>query len=288
MFGILKASPVRAAAAVFLCGLFAGATALAGDRASGKFSSPKWNVPILDAYAFHGKGGVGIDEDRVLVAVSNRGMDAAWIDKYYDRRNYLSSYFADEKTKIAFFEFDLDGTYRAYSFFFESGDNCGYCGGGPVQSSVELKNGKLEGKLHLDAEGENQKFDIVLNVPVATDDHGEKQGPGGGAPGKAYIAYHLANVKGDIRAMKKYSSAFVLAQWAKAKKAGEEKDYIRFLTEHRPITARVTEAFVKGDDALVLVSGESRILGKMHGEAALVREKGQWKVRDETLEMGEK
>jgi hypothetical protein len=43
---------------------------------------------------------------------------------------------------------------------------------------------------------------------------------------------------------------------------------------------------VRGDRAVVLVTGESRVLGKMHGEVQMDREGGAWRVEDETLQLG--
>lgn len=271
---------------VFSAGAGLAGDRVAGGRASGTFESPNWKLPVNDAYAFHGKGGLD-EEEKILVAVTNASLNAEAIDATYDRRYVLSDAFSTEKTKIVFFEFGLDGRYEGYSFYFGSGDGCGYCGGGPVRSTVRLKNGRLQGKLHLDEKDERQKFDVELDVPVATDDHGAKQGPGGGEPGKAYEGYHRANVSGDRQEIRRHCSARMIREWDDARKEHREKGYVEFITGNRPKTVRVTEAFVKGDRAIVLVSGESPILGKMHGEASLVREGGQWKLEDETLQLGE-
>jgi hypothetical protein len=267
--------------------IFLAAAPAAGDdgTASGEFLSRAWKVPIVDAYAF--RDASGWDEGQaIVVAVSNDEFGAEALDRYYDRRHVLDDFFADADTRLVYLEFGLDGSYRGYHYYFEAGDGCGFCGGG-ARSTVKLAGGRLQGKVAVQAETEDEvAFDITIDVPIAGDDHGEAQGGGGGDPGKAYLVYHGAVEKGDVEAMKRLVSSDQLERWRRAEAAGDGEAFVRYLSENRPHTVTVTEAFLRDDFALVLVEGQSEVLGKMHGEAHLRREGGAWKVADETLQIG--
>ncbi len=252
--------------------------------ATGTFSSAAWEVPIVDAYAFHAEASLG--GDAVLVVITNQGIGRDFFDATYDRRYLFDHLFADDETRVVYLEFAPDGAYRGYSYYFESGDGCGFCGGG-ARSTVKLAGGRLAGQVVVAAEEEGDvAFDVTLDVPIASDDHGPAQGAGGGAPGAAYLAYHDAVTRRDVAALRKMVAAGLLERWQQAEADGEGDAFLAFLADDRPQTVRVSEAFVDGPRAIVLVSGASEAFGAMHGEVHLVREGGAWKFDDEFLQMG--
>jgi len=250
-------------------------------RAGGWFQSNGARLGIADAYAFHATGTLG-EERVIVVAVSNQGFVPAVLDRYWDRRYILEHDFKDDETGVVYFEFGLDGSYRGLSYDFGSGDGCGYCSGG-VQSTVKLVDGRLRGTLRQPEGSDQRSFDVTLDVPVESDDHGKAQGAGGGAPGRAYLDYHEALAGSDPAAIRKCLSAERRATWAHAEKQGQGADFLAFLREGHPRRVEVTQGYVDGDRALLLLEGASSN-GKVRGEAQLVREGGVWRFEQETLE----
>ena len=72
------------------------------------------------------------------------------------------------------------------------------------------------------------------------------------------------------------------ATWAGAEAEGEGDRFLAYLREGHPQTIRVVEAYVRGDQALVLFTGENPY-SKVEGEALLVREEGAWRFEEETI-----
>src|SRR5262245_55223384 len=260
------------------------AAARAENSASGHFETPRIDVPIADAYAFRADASMTAGRS-VFVAVSNSELAEDAIDAYLDRRHMLDAFFADAGTKVVYLEFSEEGRWRGYSYVFRDGDGCGFCGGGPVTSTVNVKRGRIAGNVTR-RRAEGRTFDVAFDVPIAPDDHGEPQGPGGGEPGRAWLAYHAAAEAGDEAKLRELVTSAQRARWKEAEKKGDGAGFLRYLTAGRLATATVRDAWVKGDRAVVAVSGESPSAGAMHGEAHLLREGGRWRVAHETLRAG--
>lgn len=281
------ATPGGLAVLVALAALAGPAPAGAGEEqghASGSFASRGVSFAVNDAFAFEDVGFLG-DGKVYVVAVSNQGFGADFIARYRDRRYLLDNFFKDEETGLVYFEFSLDGKYEGLSYYLESGNGCGYCSGG-VDSTVKLAGGKLVGRLSMvDAESE-RSFAIELDVPVTSADFGAAQGAGGGAPGKAYLAFHEAVLAGDLAALERTLGDSWLANLTEAKQSGRTADYLAALRggNHPERSLRVTDAFVQGDLALVQVVGDSSI-GRVEGEAILSRVDGAWRIDDEYFQL---
>ncbi|MEW6338877.1 MAG: hypothetical protein AB1625_15935 [Acidobacteriota bacterium] len=258
--------------------------ARAGDAAAGYFQSTRAKLPAVDAYAFHHSASLG-EGRAILVAVSNGPFGSAYLDSCWYRKYLIDTYFIDEQTQVVYLEFGLDGSYSGYSYYFGSGDGCGFCGGGEVTSTVKSLDGRLRGKVVKKAE--NVSFDIELDVPIATDDFGLDQGPGGGEAGRAYQVFHTALADGNAAALKGVLSQAWLSKWLKAEHAGRGDDWFAAIRSDRPKTVTVKRALVRDGRANVLMTGEHELLGAVFGEALLVLEDGAWKVDDETIQIGE-
>ena len=94
--------------------------------ASGTFEDAKFKLEIGGAYAYWGKTGGFGDDPVIRVAVSNAGFKASSLDAFYDKAGAIRSRFADEDAKVVNFEFDPNGKYTGLSYYFESGDGCGF------------------------------------------------------------------------------------------------------------------------------------------------------------------
>jgi len=255
------------------------AVAAGPASASGSFTSKTVVMPVNTAMAFRGKS--LIDKDQaIVVAVTNAKMDTDNLALYYDRRRAVEQRIKDNDTPVVYFEFRPDGNYKGYSFYFASGNGCGYCGGNMgIQSTVKLVGGRLKGSVK--GTDTDRKFDVTLDLPIASDDHGAPLPADGGAPGKAYRDYHDALVKRDAKAVQPLLSDFRRGTFASAAKAGKTNAYLNLLTEGHPTqSVKITKGWSNGKVAVVLYDGASSVL-KLTGEALLLNEGGTWRVDDE-------
>ena len=185
------------------------------------------------------------------------------------RRRAVDKRIKDDDTGVVYFEFRPDGSYRGLSYYFAPGNGCGFCTS-EVVSTVKLSGGKLAGALK--GTEKDRPLDVSLNVPVMSDEHGTALPADGGAPGAAYLAYHMALVKRQ-------------QSWADAEKKGNVGKFVEYLAaEHPDKSVRITHGYARGNTAVLLVSGES-IAGKLVGEALLMKEKDAWRVDDELMEL---
>ncbi len=248
-------------------------------QAAGKFSGKSWEFEAAGAYAFPGEVGFD-DEQGILVAVSNTTFLAETIDRFWDREHLIADRFASEENLVVTFQFAKDGAYKGMSYSFGSGDGCGFCYDGSVRSTVKIAGGRLKGKIALAEEPGEQWWEIDLDVPVAPADYGTPLPAGGGEIGAVYAAYHEALEKSDGAALATLFPAELAAKLA------EQKDQIvaAWSEDHPTKSYRVTQGFVKGARALLLIEGENSYF-KAEVEAHFLKEDGAWKISDEMLQV---
>jgi len=268
-------------------GAFVAATALgawgagAPDVAHGTFKSQAITLEVRSAIAFKGKSYLGSDHV-LIVAVTNAKVHGDALADYYDRKRAVEKRIKDDDTGVVYFEFRPDGSYRGLSYYFASGNGCGFCTS-EVSSTVRLGGGKLSGTLT--GTEKDRPFEVVLNVPVMSDDHGSALPADGGAPGAAYLAYHAALVKRDRAALKPLLSLDRQQTWADAEKKGNVGKFVDYLAaEHPDKSVHIVRGFVKGNTAVLLVSGDS-LVGGLAGEALLMKERDAWRVDDELMDL---
>ncbi len=242
------------------------------EAASGKFDGREWTFEAHGAYAFPGE--VGMDkEPGVLVAVSNGTFTIDQMDRIWDRQYAIDTLLRDENTLIVYFHFAKDGKYKGMSYYFASGDGCGFCYNGAVESTVKIEKGRIHGSLKLAEEPNEAFWDIKFDAPVAPSDYGTPLPAGGGEPGKVYAAYHAAlngNAPAALKPMLDDEDNAFLDQ-----DAAGTVDRLRDV--HPTKSYQVTKGFVKGDIALLLVDGETEIM-KVKNEVHFILLKGTWRV----------
>ena len=121
-------------------------SAAATSQASGKFASRNWEFEPSGAYAYPGEVGMD-DEAGIVVAISNASFDSEFFDGYWDRGHAIETYHKDAKTLVASLQFAKSGTYKGMTYYFESGDGCGFCYDGSVRSTVKVENGRIHGRV---------------------------------------------------------------------------------------------------------------------------------------------
>lgn len=251
------------------------------DTVKGSFKSKGITLQAKSAIAYRGKSFLGGD-DALIVVVTNARVHPDALAEYYDRRRVVEKRIKDDETGVVYLEFRPNGSYRGLSYYFAPGNGCGFCSS-EVASTVRLSDGKLSGNLK--GTEKERPFDLTIDVPLMSDDHGVMLPADGGEPGAAYRAYDAALVKRDRAALRPLLSADRQQTWVDAQKQGQLDAFIDYLaSEHPDKSLRVTKGFVKGNTAVLLVAGESPA-GKLVGEALLMRENDVWHVDDELMEL---
>ena len=282
----MKTTTARRARLLLCLALLSGPVlaADAPDTAKGTFRSKGVTLAAKSAIAYRGKSFLGGD-DALIVAVTNARVHADALAEYYDRRRVVEKRIRDEETGVVYFEFRPDGSFRGLSYYFAPGNGCGFCSS-EVASTVKVANGKVTGALK--GTEKERPFDISLDVPVMSDDHGAALPADGGAPGAAYLAYHSALVKRDQAALKPLLSADRRNTWIEAEKKGQLAGFVDYLaSEHPEKAVRITRGYAKGNTAVLLVAGESAA-GKLVGEVLLMKEPDGWRVDDELMELDQR
>ena len=252
-------------------------------KADGQFVSRNFTMPVSTAMAFRGKSVID-KQDVIVVAITNGDIRTDWFASFVDRRRAIERRLKDKDTAVAYLEFKPDGAYRGLSYYFAQGNGCGYCGGNlGVTSTVKVANGRIAGGLKTKDDARN--VDVVFDVPVTGDDHGAALPADGGAPAKAYLGYHDALVKRDAKALRPFLSNELRESLDDAAKKGKAAAEMKYLArEHPDKSVRITAGFSKGNQAVLLVEGESSGV-KLKGEVVLVSEGGSWRVDDEVTEV---
>ena len=252
-------------------------------QASGTFSSRNWNVKVGGAYAFPAEVGMD-DKPGIRVAVSNAGFLPEVINRYFDREHAINTFFADDETKVAYFDFEPNGKYAGMTYYFESGDGCGYCFDGSVVSTVKVAKGRIAGELRLAPKPDEVSFTVTFDVPVAPAGHGTPLPAGFGEPGKVYAAFAKALEEGTPKALKPY-----LTDKDSASLSEQGDELVRYFHDNHPTKSYIiTKGWVDGDRALLLVEGANSYMN-VKTEVHLVREKGTWRVDNQIMQvrMGE-
>jgi hypothetical protein len=277
------------AASVSLCVLSVALAASHAAHASaiGQFATAKLRLDADGTYSFWGKSASTTHDEVIKVAVSNAQFTDGFFDDFYDREHAIDKIFVDDEAKVVYFEFDADGKYRGLSYFFASGDNCGYCFDSAVQSTVHPVNGHLKGRIAFKRAKVKPTFDIDLDVPIPSKDRGQSLPADGGDPGKAYLAYHEALKTSDRKRVYALLDARHKSLWDKYQKEGVDVMEVQWHDFHSSMeSVSLTGGFVRGDRAIVLYDGRSKTIDHLHGEALLRRENGVWMMRDELVSVG--
>jgi hypothetical protein len=287
-----KSVPGRCCAARLALLAFATCTSLALTRPAiaadpitgdGEFTSRGFTMPVSSAIAFRSKS-VLDQADVIVVAISNGSFRDEWISSFHDRKRAIEQRFKDRDTAVVYVEFKPDGAYRGHQFHFKSGNGCGYCGGNMgVTSTVKVAGGRIAGTLKL--KDGDKVADVKIDTKILSDDHGAPLPANGGAPGEAYMAYHKALVANDPKALRPTLSKENGKYLDDAIKRGKTAAGMKLFTKDHPDeSVKIVRGWSKGDQAVLLISGETKIL-RLVGEAVMVRENGKWLVDEELTEL---
>ena len=255
--------------------------AVARQPASGTFSSRGATFTVAGGVAFHGTSTLD-DEPVIVVAITNTGLNAEAVGDFVDRRRALDKLVEDDETPVVYLELTPQGRWKGLSYYFASGNGCGFCTS-EVTSTVTLAGGRVKGTIK--GTEEDRPFDVGLDIAIMSDDHGRALAADGGAPGKAYMAYHETLAKRDAPALERMLSPGNREVFARAKQRDDLDGFLSYLAEkHMFSSVRVTRGWATEKKASLLVEGESS-LGRVAGEVLLVNDAGRWGIDEELIDL---
>jgi hypothetical protein len=252
----------------------------AEDVMKGKFTGSSWNFELGTAYAFPSE--MLLDDGKgIVLALTNQGLNTDWLTGWVDRRWVLDNMVAnqndDDRVLVAYVGFHPDGKLEGFSWYFASGDGCGFCSSGSIQSTVKVANGRLEGTIKGEEDG--YAIDLELDIPVQGEFPGQPLPAGGGDPGKAYLAF-----KDAVHSEQRAGAWDMLdTEWKDILKERTPEQlqefYAELASEKVSAQPKVVGGYVAGDRAVLLFEAEEH-WGKVRGEARMDREAGVWKYDD--------
>jgi hypothetical protein len=183
---------------------------------------------------------------------------------------------------VAYLGFDLDGAYQGVSWYFGSGDGCGYCSSGKITSTVRISGGRLVGTVK--GTEDDYAIDLDLDIPVQIEQPGTPA-PLDSEPAQALRAFHAELMSAEHGALWDRLDS----EWKEILDGQTpeqlESFYSSLQTEHLPVDLQVREVYLEGDRALVVFEGKASYGGDLHGEARMDREEGVWKYDDAWLDV---
>ena len=255
-------------------------------QASGKFKGSKYSFDVGGALAYWSRSA---DAGPLIeVAVSNDAFKTEAFDAFYDPKPVIDANFADEQTAVVYFQFEPNGKYHGMSYYLGSGDGCGFCHDPGVKSTVRIAGQRAKGALTLS--GDNRSFGIQIDVPIAPKEWGTPLKGDGGDIGSAYRAYNSAMDSSDRKAIFDLLDADTQETWKKREKEGRLDKYLDYRVDKvhwRVKDARIVRGYVRENQAVLLIKAASPVIDHLHGQVALTREGGRWKIADEVYEVGE-
>lgn len=273
--------------------LVAGAEEPAGPKSvggKGKFSSTQWTFELGSAFAFPGE--LSFDEGKgVIVALTNAGLEPAEIAAWVDRRWVLDNWIKDDETLVAYLEFSAAGVLKGVSWYFGSGDGCGFCASSEIRSTVKAAGGRLQGAVRGEVKDKDSgeleyAVDVELDTPIEVEFPGKRLPAAGGEPGAAYLEFHRLLREGKNAEVREKLDSEWKEHLAEAS-AEALSTFFSGLQEKHPDTVQVVDGFVEGDRAVLRIRGE-KPWGKLRGEVRLDREGGVWRYDHAwtTVELG--
>jgi hypothetical protein len=252
----------------------------AEDVAKGKFTGSSWNFEVATAFAFPSE--MLLDDAKgIVLALTNDGVDEEWLSAWVDRRWVLDNMVAnqndDDRVLVAYVGFQPDGKLEGFSWYFASGDGCGFCSSGEIQSTVKLVKGRLVGTIK--GEEDSYSIDLEIDVPVQPEFPGARLPAGGAEPGAAYLALRDVLYSGN-RAL---AWDMLDSEWKEILKdrtpEGREEFFGALISEKVSEKPKIVGGYSEGDRAVLQFEAEESY-GTLRGEVRMDREGGVWKYDD--------
>jgi hypothetical protein len=267
---------------VLLVLLGIAASASAADRASGTFTVNNKSVKLDHVYAVPRENPFDKKKTDTVVVLTDRALDPA----------VLRDDFGLVRIKdLSAIEVQITGEKEVvsamlFSSAFEKMNNISATGMHELTTTVFTPS-RIAGTISAKPSeffdnhfAYKADFDVsVLSAAALAEPppKGTPLGAGGGEPGKAYDAFRKVLASGDVAALRKAVSA-------ERAKAMDDPDFLKMLPllrEMEPKNVKITGGAVDGERATLLVTAKDEHETST-GTVVLVRERGAWKIADES------
>jgi len=282
-----RATALGFANTLTLCSLFVAAQASADDRGAGYFRKGAQRLELRYAVAVREEPTANADDDRLLIFLSDRPLDA----------NAMAAAFDPQEAMLRDRDPERSGGYVRVCVAAD-GQECGlyYDRDAPNDSlnssgygTLTLKTrtaDRIVGRWTLsqpeDFFGETYEFDLDFDATIRTAP-GRALPADGGEAGAAYRAYAAAVAAGDLPALRRFLGEN--ADWRLPQDdADRAKETLKSLRDGQPLKPKVLRGRVDGDEAVLWVRGTDRDDIAREGRVRMRRVGGVWSLAEQSLQ----
>jgi hypothetical protein len=252
--------------------------------AEGSFSIDGKAVTLSHAYAMSQPDKFDEKKTNTAILLSEKPLSAGALDKLTDLENAQRG---DRRNSVLFVLDETGSAVREVIRHESLGDVSLQRSGttlaevsaaagpeGRVQGSAKTKEPEdfLDHKYQIDVGFDAPVHAAMKEPPLPDAKTGEKLPPGGGDPGREYLAFHEAVQKKDLEAVRKWKPADMPDVSDEELKQGLE-----LMAAMSPAEIKVDDGYVAGDSAVLYVSGT--VEGeKQYGTVRMARSEGAWRL----------
>lgn len=278
---------LRFAQALALCALFATGLASADDRGGGYFRKGAQRLDLRHAAAVHEQPTANADDDRILIFLSDRPLDADAMAAAFDPQSVVSrDRDADRSGGYVRVCVAADGQECGLYYDRDApSDSLNTSGYGTLTLNARTAT-RIAGRWTLrepeEFFGETYEFDLAFDVAIRTAP-GRALPADGGEAGVAYRAYAAAVAAGDLPALRRFLGEN--ADWRLPQDDTDRaKETLKSLRDGQPLTPDILRGRIDGDEAVLWVRGTDRDDIAREGRVRMRRTGGVWTLAEQSLQ----
>ena len=281
----------NAAAAVVTVAVIASASALAAGSGFGTMTWKKTRLPMVDAYAYQAPDTFDKAKKATYVVLTTVKLDRGAIDTALDRGSEIDSQVREAKGTVIELRFGADGGLRGLNAQIRTKDGFQSfsTSGGTLGSELKTNTAtRIAGRVNSGGtqtfSGDKYSYDFVFDVPITpAPPPGERLPAGGGAAGKAYVAFVAAMQKGDVDAIARFWPKDRAEAFLAARKDPDFRQQLEMVKVLSPKTVTVKGGTIRNDVADLDVVGKDADGNVVDGKVRMVRDGKTWRVQQENL-----
>lgn len=281
---------LRFAQALALCALFATGLASADDRGSGYFRKGAQRLDLRHAAAVREQPTASAEDDRILIFLSDRPLDADAMAAAFDPQSVVSrDRDADRSGGYVRVCVAADGQECGLYYDRDApSDSLNTSGYGTLTLNARTAT-RIAGRWTLrepeEFFGETYEFDLAFDVAIRTAP-GRALPADGGEAGAAYRAYAAAVAAGDLPALRRFLGEN--ADWRLPQDDTDRaKETLKSLRDGQPLTPDILRGRIDGDEAVLWVRGTDRDDIAREGRVRMRRTGGVWTLAEQSLQDAE-
>ncbi|MBP6748332.1 MAG: hypothetical protein KA144_01725 [Xanthomonadaceae bacterium] len=281
---------LRFAQALTLCALFAAAQVAAEDRGSGYFRKGAQRLDLRYAVAVREEPTANAADDRVLIFLSDRPLDADAMAAAFDPQEVvLRDRDAERSGGYVRVCVTTDGQECGLYYDRDApSDSLNSSGYGTLTLNARTAQ-RIAGRWTLSEPeeffGETYEFDLDFDVAIRAAP-GRALPTDGGEAGAAYRAYAAAVATGDLPVLRRFLGEN--ADWRLPQDdADRAKETLKSLRDEQPLKPEILRGRIDGDEAVLWVRGTDRDDIAREGRVRMRRASGVWTLAEQSLQDAE-